>query len=160
MDQTGAAIIQEMSQYGLVPLILTIAALCAVLIVCIFVIPVWRRKIEADTQIEKARQEHEAKIESLREQRLSESQEREARLDEERLELNARTAVLIEGMKTSLENLNSTTAAMLATAKESDVRSNKLSDKVDSVATTITRVDNNVSTIKRIVLKEGRYYDE
>ena len=105
MDGTGAALVEAVAPYGLVPLAVLGGALVTVVAMCAFVLPAWRDKMKADAETARMRVEAEIKMEQEREQRKASDAERRYEHDQERAAIDSRTAVLLEGLKTSIDAL-------------------------------------------------------
>lgn len=67
MDATGRAYIEAISTYGLFPLLVIGLGAAIVVILCAFVLPVWKRKTEMDAETERIRTEATIKLEQERE---------------------------------------------------------------------------------------------
>ena len=107
MDQTGAAIVEAVSPYGLAPLLLVGVGVAVVAILCVFVLPSWKKNSEAQIEIERMKAEAQIALEREREERKAKESEREAEQRKKDSENDARIAVLMEGVQRNLEIVSS-----------------------------------------------------
>ena len=133
MDQTGAAFVEAVEPYGPGALLVVGIGIALVAVLCAFVLPTWRKNLEAQQALEKMKAEAQIKLESEREKRKAHEAEQQAETD-------AKTAVLMEGMKTSIDAMNTTLTATLARVNESGNRSSKMGETVEDTNRLVTEI--------------------
>lgn len=98
---------QAVEPYGLFPLLVIGIGAAIVVILCTFVLPVWKRKTEMDAETERIRMEATIKLEQEREARKVQEAKAREEHERERAEIDGKTAVILEGLKTSIDALKS-----------------------------------------------------
>ena len=140
MDQTGAAFVEAVEPYGPGALLVVGIGIALVAVLCAFVLPSWRKNLEAQQALEKMKAEAQIKLESEREKRKAHEAEQQAEDNRKRAETDAKTAVLMEGMKTSIDAMNTTLTATLARVNESGNRSSKMGETVEDTNRLVTEI--------------------
>lgn len=132
MDETGVALVEAVEPYGLLPLLFVGAGIALVVVMCVFVLPTWRKNLEVQQEIERMKAEAQIKLDSEREKRKAKEAEEQAEDNRKRAEIDGKTAVIMEGMKTSIDAMNTTLTATLARVNESGNRSADMGKTVES----------------------------
>ena len=140
MDATGAALVQAVEPYGLVPLMIIGAGLLIVGVLCVFVLPTWRKNLEAQQGIERMKAEAQIEIEKEREARKAKEAESQAKRDVERARLDSQNAVLLEGLKTSIDTLVANQERVDAEIKASRSGSQKMGGTVEDTNRKVTEL--------------------
>ena len=140
MDATGAAFVQAVEPYGLFPLLAVGAGIALVAVLCAFVFPAWRKNLEAQREIERMKTEAQIEIERERESRKAQEAESQAKRDVERARLDSQNAVLLEGLKTSIDALVSNQERMDAEIKASRTGSQKMGGTVEDTNRKVTEL--------------------
>lgn len=140
MDQTGAAIVEAVSPYGLVPLLVVGAGVAVVAILCVFVLPTWRKNLEAQQDIERMKAEAQIALEREREDRKAKEADAQARREIERAQLDTQNAVLLEGLKTSIDALVSNQERTNALLEGSRGGSQKMGSTVEDTNRKVTEI--------------------
>lgn len=131
MDQTGAALVEAVEPYGLMPLLFIGAGIALVVVMCAFIFPVWRKNNEAKIDIMRAESQARTELEREREARKAQEAEEQAENNRQRAEIDGRTAVLLEGLKTSIDALVSTQEHVNAQIESSRTSSQKMGSMVE-----------------------------
>lgn len=140
MDQTGAALVAAVEPYGLVPLMLLGAGIVVVAVLCAFVLPTWRKNLEAQQDIERMKAEAQIEIERERESRKAKEAEDAAENQRQRAEIDGKTAVLLEGLKTSIDALVANQERVDAEIKASRTGSQKMGGTVEDTNRKVTEI--------------------
>ena len=140
MDATGAAFVQAVEPYGLFPLLAVGAGIALVAVLCAFVFPAWRKNLEAQREIERMKTEAQIEIERERESRKAQEAESQAKRDVERARLDSQNAVLLEGLKTSIDALVANQERMDAEIKASRTGSQKMGGTVEDTNRKVTEL--------------------
>ena len=140
MDQTGAALVAAVEPYGLVPLMLLGAGIVVVAVLCAFVLPTWRKNLEAQQDIERMKAEAQIEIERERESRKAKEAEDAAENQRQRAEIDGKTAVLLEGLKTSIDALVANQERVDAEIKASRTGSQKMGGTVEDPNRKVTEI--------------------
>lgn len=140
MDATGAAFVQAVEPYGLFPLLAVGAGIALVAVLCAFVFPAWKKNLEAQREIEHMKTEAQIEIERERESRKAQEAESQAKRDVERARLDSQNAVLLEGLKTSIDALVSNQERMDAEIKASRTGSQKMGGTVEDTNRKVTEL--------------------
>lgn len=140
MDATGAAFVQAVEPYGLFPLLAVGAGIALVAVLCAFVFPAWRKNLEAQLEIERMKTEAQIEIERERESRKAQEAESQAKRDVERARLDSQNAVLLEGLKTSIDALVAEQERMDAEIKASRTGSQKMGGTVEDTNRKVTEL--------------------
>lgn len=131
MDEVGAAIVHEAADFGLVPFVAFGVGVAVVAVLCAFVLPVWRKTVEEQREVERMRVEAQIDLDRKREEREAAEAERKAAEARERAEIDGRTAVLLEGLKTSIDALVANQERVDAEIKASRTGSQRMGETVD-----------------------------
>lgn len=117
--------------YGLLPLVFIGAGIAVAFVLCAFVFPVWKKSVESTLEIKRA--ESEARIELDREREIRKAREVEdaAERDQQRARLDSQNAVLLEGLKTSIDALVKNQERVDAEIKASRQGSQKMGSTVE-----------------------------
>lgn len=145
MDQTGAALIEAVEPYGLLPLLFIGAGIAVVAVLCAFVLPAWRKNLEAQRDLDRIRVEAQIALERERETRKARESTEQAEDNRRRAEIDGRTAVLLEGMKTTMDALVSNQEVSIAEMRASRQGSQKM-------GTTVEDTNRKVSDLHRALL--------
>ena len=140
MDQTGAALVAAVEPYGLAPLMLLGAGIVVVAVLCAFVLPTWRKNLEAQQDIERMKAEAQIEIERERETRKAKEAEDAAENQRQRAEIDGKTAVLLEGLKTSIDALVANQERVDAEIKASRTGSQKMGGTVEDTNRKVTEI--------------------
>ena len=140
MDQTGAALVAAVEPYGLAPLMLLGAGIVVVAVLCAFVLPTWRKNLEAQQDIERMKAEAQIEIERERESRKAKEAEDAAENQRQRAEIDGKTAVLLEGLKTSIDALVANQERVDAEIKASRTGSQKMGGTVEDTNRKVTEI--------------------
>ena len=140
MDATGAALVAAVEPYGLAPLMLLGAGIVIVAVLCAFVLPTWRKNLEAQQEIELMKAEAQIEIEREREARKAKEAEDAAENQRQRAEIDGKTAVLLEGLKTSIDVLVADQKRVDAEIKASRTGSQKMGGTVEDTNRKVTEI--------------------
>ena len=140
MDATGAALVAAVEPYGLAPLMLLGAGIVIVAVLCAFVLPTWRKNLEAQQEIELMKAEAQIEIEREREARKAKEAEDVAENQRQRAEIDGKTAVLLEGLKTSIDVLVADQKRVDAEIKASRTGSQKMGGTVEDTNRKVTEI--------------------
>lgn len=140
MDATGAAFVEAIEPYGLWPLMLVGAGIAVVAVLCAFVLPAWRKNLEAQQEIERMRVDAQIKLDADREARKAREAEEAAENERKRAEIDGRTAMLLEGLKTSIDALVSNQERVDAEIKASRTGSQKMGGTVEDTNRKVTEI--------------------
>ena len=140
MDQTGAALVAAVEPYGLAPLMFLGAGIVVVAVLCAFVLPAWRKNLEAQQDIERMKAEAQIEIERERETRKAKEAEDAAENQRQRAEIDGKTAVLLEGLKTSIDALVANQERVDAEIKASRTGSQKMGGTVEDTNRKVTEI--------------------
>lgn len=146
MDQTGAALVKAVEPYGLVPLLMIGAGIAVVAVLCAFVLPAWRRNLETQQEIERMKAEAEVERENAREERKAKEADRQAKLEGERMRIDGQNAVLIQGLKTSIDALCSNQERI-----EAEIRASREGSR--NMGATVEDTNRKVSEIHRALIE-------
>lgn len=131
---------EAVEPYGPGALLVVGIGIALVAILCAFILPTWRKNLEAQQQLERMKAEAQIKLEHERERRKAAESEQQAEDNRKRAETDAKTAVLMEGMKTSIDAMNTTLTATLARVNESGSRSSKMGETVEDTNRLVTEI--------------------
>ena len=140
MDQTGAALVKAVEPYGLAPLMVLGAGIVIVAVLCAFILPTWRKNLEAQQGIERMKAEAQIEIEREREGRKAKEAEAQAKREVERARLDSQNAVLLEGLKTSIDALVANQERVDAEIKASRTGSQKMGGTVEDTNRKVTEI--------------------
>ena len=140
MDQTGAALVEAIEPYGLPPLLLAGVGIAVVAILCAFVLPTWRKNLEAQQALEDKKAEWGHQLEQQREERKAKEAEAQAQRDVERARLDSQNAVLLEGLKTSIDALVANQERVNAQIESSRGSSQRMGETVDDTNRKVTEL--------------------
>lgn len=140
MDATGAALVHEVAGYGLFPLLVIGLGAAIVVVLCAFVLPVWKRKTEMDTETERIRMEATIKLEQEREARKVQEAKAREEHERERAEIDGKTAVILEGLKTSIDALKSAQEVVTAQIDASRTSSQRMGGMVEDTNRKVSEI--------------------
>lgn len=140
MDETGAALVRAVEPYGLFPLLFMGAGIALVVVLCAWVLPVWRKNNEAKIDIMRAESQARTELEREREARKAKEAEDQAETNRQRAEIDGRTAVLLEGLKTSIDALVANQERVDAEIRASRTGSQKMGETVDDTNRKVTEL--------------------
>ena len=140
MDQTGAAFVEAIEPYGLWPLLLVGAGIALIGVLCVFVLPTWRKNLEAQQELEGMKAKAQIEIEREREGRKAKEAEAQAKREVERARLDSQNAVLLEGLKTSIDALVANQERVDAEIKASRTGSQKMGGTVEDTNRKVTEI--------------------
>ena len=140
MDATGAALVHEVAGYGLFPLLVIGLGAAIVAVLCAFVLPVWKRKTEMDSETERIRMEATIKLEQEREARKVQEAKAREEHERERAEIDGKTAVILEGLKTSIDALKSAQEVVTAQIEASRTRSQRVGGMVEDTNRKVSEI--------------------
>ncbi|WP_270847550.1 hypothetical protein [Candidatus Collinsella stercoripullorum] len=140
MDETGAALVEAVEPYGLLPLLFMGAGIAVVVVLCVFILPTWRKNLEAQQEIERIKAEAQIELERKREERKAADAERQAQMDKERAEIDGRNAVTTEGLKTSIDAMRATLDRNNALLEGSRSGSAKMGETVEDTNRLVTEI--------------------
>lgn len=140
MDATGAALVHEVAGYGLFPLLVIGLGAAIVAVLCAFVLPVWRRKTEMDSETERIRMEATIKLEQEREARKVQEAKAREEHERERAEIDGKTAVILEGLKTSIDALKSAQEVVTAQIDASRTSSQRMGGLVEDTNRKVSEI--------------------
>ena len=121
MDATGAALVQAVEPYGLMPLFFLGAGIAAVAVLCAFVFPAWKDKMRSDADTERMKAEAQIKL-------------------EERAAIDSKTAVLLEGLKASIDALKSAQEVVTAQIDASRTSSQRMGGMVEDTNRKVSEI--------------------
>ena len=131
MDATGAALVQAVEPYGIMPLFFLGAGIAVVAVLCAFVFPAWKDKMRADADTERMKAEAQIKLEEQRESRKAEESKLRDEREQERAAIDSKTAVILEGLKTSIDALKSAQEVVTAQIDASRTSSQRMGGMVE-----------------------------
>ena len=140
MDATGAALVHEVAGYGLFPLLVIGLGIAIVVVLCAFVLPVWKRKTEMDAETERIRMEATIKLEQEREARKVQEAKAREEHERERAEIDGKTAVILEGLKTSIDALKSAQEVVTAQIDASRTSSQRMGGLVEDTNRKVSEI--------------------
>lgn len=140
MDQTGAALVAAVEPYGLMPLLFVGAGIAVVVVLCAFVFPAWKKNNEAKMEIMRAESTHRMEMERVREERKAQESADAAENERKRAEIDGRTALLLEGLKTSIDVLVSNQEHVNAEIKASRTGSQRMGGTVEDTNRKVTEI--------------------
>lgn len=140
MDQTGAAFVEAVEPYGPGALLVVGIGIAIVAILCAFVLPTWRKNLEAQQAIERMKAEAQIELERKREERKAAESERQAQMEKERAEIDGRQAVTMEGVKTTIDAMRVTLDHNNALLEGSRSGSAKMGDTVEDTNRLVTEI--------------------
>lgn len=141
MDETGAAIVEAYAPYGIVPLTIVALAVVVVAVACIFILPAWRDKMKSDAETARMKVEAEIKLEQERERRKADEAEKRDEHERERAAIDSKTAVLLEGLKASIDALKSDQDVVTAQIDASRSNSRKMGETVEDTNRTVHAIE-------------------
>lgn len=116
------------------------AGIVIVAVLCAFVLPTWRKNLEAQQEIERMKAEAQIEIEREREARKAKEAEDAAENQRQRAEIDGKTAVLLEGLKTSIDVLVADQKRVDAEIKASRTGSQKMGGTVEDTNRKVTEL--------------------
>lgn len=160
MDQTGAAFVEAIEPYGLWPLLLVGAGIALIGVLCVFVLPTWRKNLEAQQELESMKAKAQIEIEREREARKAEEAKIRDERDKERTALDAKTTVILEGLKTTIDTLVSNQEKVDAEIRASRQGSQKMGGTVEDTNAKTTEVLKESHQIHALVENTNRLVNE
>lgn len=140
MDATGAALVQAVEPYGLMPLFFLGAGIAAVAVLCAFVFPAWKDKMRSDADTERMKAEAQIKLEEQRETRKAEESKLRDEREQERAAIDSKTAVLLEGLKASIDALKSAQEVVTAQIDASRTSSQRMGGMVEDTNRKVSEI--------------------
>ena len=140
MDQTGAALVAAVEPYGLMPLLFVGAGIAVVVVLCAFVFPAWKKNNDAKMEIMRAESDHRMEMDRIREERKAKESDSQAERERERARLDSQNAVLLEGLKTSIDVLVANQEHVNAEIKASRTGSQKMGVTVEDTNRKVTEI--------------------
>ena len=140
MDQTGAALVEAVEPYGLMPLLFVGAGVAIVVILCAFVLPAWRKNLEAQQELERMKAEAQIELERERERRKAKEAEERAEDSRKRAEIDSQNAVLLEGLKTSIDAMRTAQERSNALLEGSRTGSARMGEQVEDTNRKVTEL--------------------
>lgn len=140
MDQTGAALVHEAAEFGLVPFVAFGIGIAIVAVLCVFVLPAWRKNLESQQEIERMKAEAQIALEREREDRKAREAEAQAKREMERARIDSQNAVLLEGLKATIDALVSNQERTNALLEGSRGGSAKMGETVDDTNRKVTEL--------------------
>lgn len=140
MDATGRAYIEAISTYGLFPLLVIGLGAAIVVVLCAFVLPVWKDKMRSDAETERMKAEAQIKLEEQRESRKAEESKLRDEREQERAAIDSKTAVLLEGLKTSIDALKSAQEVVTAQIDASRTSSQRMGGMVEDTNRKVSEI--------------------
>lgn len=140
MDATGAALVQAVEPYGIMPLFFLGAGIAVVAVLCAFVFPAWKDKMRADADTERMKAEAQIKLEEQRETRKAEESKLRDEREQERAAIDSKTAVILEGLKTSIDALKSAQEVVTAQIDASRTSSQRMGGMVEDTNRKVSEI--------------------
>lgn len=140
MDATGAALVQAVEPYGIMPLFFLGAGIAVVAVLCAFVFPAWKDKMRADADTERMKAEAQIKLEEQRESRKAEESKLRDEREQERAAIDSKTAVILEGLKTSIDALKSAQEVVTAQIDASRTSSQRMGGMVEDTNRKVSEI--------------------
>lgn len=131
---------QAVEPYGIMPLFFLGVGIAVVVILCAFVLPVWKRKTEMDAETERIRMEATIKLDQEREARKVQEAKAREEHERERAEIDGKTAVILEGLKTSIDALKSAQEVVTAQIDASRTSSQRMGCMVEDTNRKVSEI--------------------
>lgn len=131
---------QAVEPYGIMPLFFLGVGIAVVVILCAFVLPVWKRKTEMDAETERIRMEATIKLDQEREARKVQEAKAREEHERERAEIDGKTAVILEGLKTSIDALKSAQEVVNAQIDASRTSSQRMGCMVEDTNRKVSEI--------------------
>lgn len=131
---------QAVEPYGLMPLFFLGAGIAVVVVLCAFVFPAWKDKMKADAETERMKAEAQIKLEEQRETRKAEESKLRDEREQERAAIDSKTAVLLEGLKTSIDALKSAQEVVTAQIDASRSSSRRMGQMVEDTNRKVSEI--------------------
>ena len=131
---------QAVEPYGLMPLFFLGAGVAAVAVLCAFVFPAWKDKMRSDADTERMKAEAQIKLEEQRETRKAEESKLRDEREQERAAIDSKTAVLLEGLKTSIDALKSAQEVVTAQIDASRTSSQRMGGMVEDTNRKVSEI--------------------
>lgn len=131
---------QAVEPYGIMPLFFLGVGIAVVVILCAFVLPVWKRKTEMDAETERIRMEATIKLEQEREARKVQEAKAREEHERERAEIDGKTAVILDGLKTSIDALKSAQEVVTAQIDASRTSSQRMGVMVEDTNRKVSEI--------------------
>ena len=122
------------------PLLFVGAGIAVVVVLCAFVFPAWKKNNEAKMEIMRAESDHRMEMERVREERKAQEAADAAENERKRAEIDGRTAMLLEGLKTSIDALVANQERVDAEIKASRTGSQKMGGTVEDTNRKVTEL--------------------
>lgn len=130
----------EVAGYGLMPLFFVGAGIAVVAVLCVFVLPTWRDKMKSDAETARLKAEADIKLEERREERKAEESRLRDEREQERAAIDSKTAVLLEGLKTSIDALKSAQEVVTAQIDASRTSSQRMGGMVEDTNRKVSEI--------------------
>ena len=140
MDATGAALVQAVEPYGIMPLFFLGAGIAVVIVLCSFILPAWKEKMRSDSDTERMKAEAQIKLEEQRESRKAEESKLRDEREQERAAIDSKTAVILDGLKTSIDALKSAQEVATAQIEASRTRSQRMGGMVEDTNRKVSEI--------------------
>lgn len=131
---------QAVEPYGIMPLFFLGAGIAVVAVLCAFVFPAWKEKMRSDADTERMRVEAQIKLEEQRESRKAEESKLRDEREQERAAIDSKTAVILEGLKTSIDALKSAQEVVTAQIEASRTSSQRMGGMVEDTNRKVSEI--------------------
>lgn len=131
---------QAVEPYGIMPLFFLGAGIAVVAVLCAFVFPAWKDKMRADADTERMKAEAQIKLEEQRESRKAEESKLRDEREQERAAIDSKTAVILEGLKTSIDALKSAQEVVTAQIEASRTNSQRMGGMVEDTNRKVSEI--------------------
>lgn len=131
---------QAVEPYGIMPLFFLGAGIAVVAVLCAFVFPAWKDKMRADADTERMKAEAQIKLEEQRESRKAEESKLRDEREQERAAIDSKTAVILEGLKTSIDALKSAQEVVTAQIDASRTSSQRMGGMVEDTNRKVSEI--------------------
>ena len=131
---------QAVEPYGIMPLFFLGAGIAVVAVLCAFVFPAWKEKMRSDADTERMKAEAQIKLEEQREARKAEESKLRDEREQERAAIDSKTAVLLEGLKTSIDALKSAQEVVTAQIDASRTSSQRMGGMVEDTNRKVSEI--------------------
>ena len=146
---------QAVEPYGLMPLFFLGAGIAAVVVLCAFVFPAWKDKMRSDADTARMKAEADIKLEERREERKAEEYRLRDEREQERAAIDSKTAVLLEGLKTSIDALKSAQEVVTAQIDASRTSSRHMGEMVEDTNRKVTELHAKTQDIYGMLNRRG-----
>lgn len=131
---------QAVEPYGIMPIFFLGAGIAVVAVLCAFVFPAWKDKMRADADTERMKAEAQIKLEEQRESRKAEESKLRDEREQERAAIDSKTAVILEGLKTSIDALKSAQEVVTAQIDASRTSSQRMGGLVEDTNRKVSEI--------------------